>query len=308
MSMKGIVSVLTLALTLAGPTLPVAAFNLDLGQLNRVVGGGGVAPNISKGIDTAIKSSEVIARTFEDFSPSQEHYIGRTVGAMVLQKYRSHDDPDATRYINELGQTLAQASDRPETYAGYHFLILDSDEVNAFAAPGGLIFVTRGLIRCCPNEDALAAVLAHEIGHVQLKHGLQSIHQSRVTSAFTFLGVEGARTYGRSEVANLANIFGDTITDITSTLINNGYSRAFELEADRAAVSIMKRVGYDPNGLVAMLQGMKARLRPGGPDFAKTHPAPDDRIAAIEQSPLAKGEVTRHAGRDKRFAELLVKI
>ena len=307
MAIKRTVSTLTLALALTGSTMPAIAF--DLGDLGRAIGNaGGIDPKITKGIDTAIKSSKVIARTFEDFSPSQEHYIGRTVGAMVLQKYRPHDDPLATRYINELGQTLAQASDRPETFGGYHFLVLDSEEVNAFAAPGGLIFVTRGLIRCCPHEDALAAVLAHEIGHVQLKHGLQSIHKSRVTSAFTFLGVEGARAYGREEVASLANTFGDTITDITSTLINNGYSRAFELEADRAALTIMRRVGYNPNGLVEMLQGMGGRLRPGAMDFAKTHPQPADRISAIRQLPLPTGEVARPAARAKRFAELLGQI
>jgi beta-barrel assembly-enhancing protease len=80
----------------------------------------------------------------------------------------------------------------PETFGGYHFLILDSDEINAFAAPGGLIFVTRGMLRCCDSEDAVAAVLAHEVGHVQHQHGIQTIRKPALTSAFTILAAEGA--------------------------------------------------------------------------------------------------------------------
>ncbi len=74
-----------------------------------------------------------------------------------------------------LGQSLVIFSDRPETFGGYHFLLLDSNEINAFAAPGGLILVTRGMLQCCANEDELAAVLAHEIAHVEKKHGLTAI-------------------------------------------------------------------------------------------------------------------------------------
>ncbi len=116
-----------------------------------------------------------VTNSFKDITPEQEYYIGRTVGAMILQKYAPYNNTTANQYINVMGPMLAQASDRPETYGGYHFLIQDSDEVNALAAPGGFIFLTRGMLRCCPQEDAVAAVLAHEIGHVQSKHGLRAI-------------------------------------------------------------------------------------------------------------------------------------
>lgn len=227
------------------------------------------------------KSGTAVAKSFEDFTPEQEYYIGRTVGAMILQKYKPYDQKAATDYINLLGQTLSRASDMPQTYGGYHFLIQDSDEINALAAPGGLIFITRGMLRCCEHEDAMAAVLAHEIGHVQNKHGLQAIKTSRVTSALTTLGVESAKAFGGQELASLTETFEASIGDITKTLVNSGYSRAFESEADMAAVTILKRVGYDPNGLVDMLRIMQKRLKPGGLDFAKTHPAPEVRIADI---------------------------
>ncbi|MBT4365571.1 MAG: M48 family metalloprotease [Desulfobacteraceae bacterium] len=251
------------------------------------------------------KSTRAISRSFEDFTPEQEYYIGRTVGAVIASKYRPYKNRRANRYLNLLGQTLAQASDLPETFGGYHFLILDSDEINAFAASGGLIFITRGMLRCCRNEDAVAAVLAHEIGHVQYRHGLQAIKKSRITSALTTLAIEGTKTFSGADLANLLNAFEGSITDITGTLINNGYSRKFEQQADKAAVTILKRVGYNPNGLVEMLNIMQKRLKPGSLDFAKTHPSPDSRIADIQKSIGPYSDVNKTASRQKRFSELL---
>jgi predicted Zn-dependent protease len=239
----------------------------------------------SYNINTAsiAKSVNAVSKSFEDITPEQEYYIGRTVGAMVLEKYKPYQDPAANRYVNVLGQSLAQASDMPETFGGYHFLIQDSDEINAFAAPGGLIFITRGILRCCQHEDAVAAVLAHEIGHVQYKHGLQAIKKSRVTTAVTTLALEGTKTFGGDELATLTSTFEDSISDISQTLIVNGYSRSFEYQADAASITILKRIGYNPSGLVDMLNVMNKRLKPGGADFAKTHPAPSKRIAQIKK-------------------------
>ena len=254
------------------------------------------------------KTSGAIAKTFEDITPEQEYYIGRTIGAVVIGKYQPYQNQNVNRYINLLGQTLAQASDRPETFGGYHFLVLDSNEINAFAAPGGLIFITRGLLRCCKNEDAVAAVLAHEIAHVQLRHGLQAINKSRITTALTTIGMESAKTFAKSDVAKLTSVFEDSISDITQTLVNNGYSRSFEKDADKGAVTILKRVGYDPNALVEMLQVMQTQLKPGGTDFAKTHPSPKDRISAIQSSIGDFRPVEAHAARQSRFSAALGNI
>ena len=111
------------------------------------------------------KVGSAVGKTFEAITPEQEYYIGRTVGAVVLNQYKPLNNEAANHYLNVLGQTLAQFSDKPETFGGYHFLIMETEDVNAFSAPGGLIFISRGMIGCCQNEDALAAVLAHEIGH-----------------------------------------------------------------------------------------------------------------------------------------------
>jgi len=247
------------------------------------------------------KVAKAVAKTFEDITPEQEYYIGRTVGAVIVNRYKPYPDTEANRYLNLLGQTLAQASDRPETFGGYHFLVLDSPEINAFAAPGGLIFVSRGMLRCCTTEDAVAAVLAHEIAHVQLRHGLQAIDSSRLTQALTTIGAEGAKSYGDKKLADLTKDFEGSVRDVTSTLINNGYSRSFEREADAAAVTILARVGYDPAGLVAMLGEMEKNLKPGGLDFAKTHPSPKSRVEEIERRAGAAKTPAAVPSRQARF-------
>lgn len=257
--------------------------------------------------DSVVKSYKAVSKSFEDISPQQEYYIGRTVGARILKKYKPYDDPAANRYVNTLGQTLAQASDLPETYGGYHFLIQDSDDINAFAAPGGFIFVTRGILRCCQHEDAVAAVLSHEIGHVQSHHGLQAIKKARVTDALTTLAIEGTKTFAGEELASLTQTFEDSISDITSTLVVNGYSRAFEHQADLDAVNILYRTGYNPSGLVDMLNVMDQRLKPEGLDFAKTHPAPTKRISEIE-SYLSYSAVQSPVVRQARFKRALGSI
>lgn len=259
-------------------------------------------------LGTIMKVGQAVAKSFKDITPEQEYYIGRTVGARILQKYQPYKNKKANGYVNLLGQTLAAASDLPQTYGGYHFLIQDSDEINALAAPGGLIFITRGILRCCKHEDAVAAVLAHEIGHVEARHGLQAIKKSRVTSALTLIGVESAKTFGGEDLAKLTETFEDSISDITATLINSGYSRAFESQADRSAVKILRRIGYNPAGLLDMLKVMQKQLKPGRLDFAKTHPSPESRMVEVSKVLGTYTEVKPVAARQKRFSDALRKI
>lgn len=249
------------------------------------------------------KSTQAVSKSMEDFTPEQEYYIGRSVGAFVLGKYQPLSDTKINAYLNLLGQTLSMASDKPELFGGYHFLALDSDDINAFATPGGHIFVTRGLIRCCRTEDALAAVLAHEIGHVQLRHGMKAIEKGRVTEALTILAQESAKSFGSEDVIKLTKEFGGAISDITNTMINNGYSRAYEYDADAASVIILKRMGYNPAALVDMLNVMDKKIKPGGNDFAKTHPSPQNRISELRDSGIALTSIEPPAVRNERFTK-----
>lgn len=249
-------------------------------------------------------TAQQLEKGFEDISAEEEYYIGRSVAAMIAGQYAVYDNAAANAYVNTLGQTLAAASDRPQTYGGYHFQILDSEEINAFAAPGGFIFITRGMLKCAKHEGALAAVLAHEIGHVEKKHGLQAIQKSRITSALTELALKGVQ-YKAGEASFILSsslaVFEGSINDIVTTMVTNGYSRAFEKEADQAAATILQRVGYDPNSLVEMLQVMETLLKPGGKDFAKTHPSPESRIAELEKTIGDYHQVEASAVTQKRF-------
>jgi beta-barrel assembly-enhancing protease len=255
--------------------------------------------------ESIVKSATAVSKSLEEFTPEQEYYIGRSVGAVVLAKYKALPDTKPDSYLNVLGQTLVQTSGAPELFGGYHFLVLDSDDINAFATPGGHIFITRGLIRCCRTEDALAAVAAHEIGHIKLRHGMQAIEKARMTEALSVLAQEGVKTFGSPELAQLTQTFGGVISDITNTMINNGYSRTYEYQADATAVSILQQAGYNPGALAEMLEVMAKQIKPGGTDFAKTHPSPQNRLQALKESGLllAGGEIPNV--RKARFAKAM---
>lgn len=244
--------------------------------------------------------STAVTKTFQDITPEQEYYIGRTVAATVLTQHKPLSAEKLNAYLNQVGQSLAQFSERPETFGGYHFLALDSAEINAFAAPGGLILVTRGLLDCCQTEDELAAVLAHEIGHVEKQHGLRAIRTGRLNSALTILAVEAGKNLAGEQLAEVTKAFDESINDITTTLMNSGYSRKLEYEADAAAVGILRRAGYQSGALVAMLENMAKNWDSSRHDFAATHPAPADRIAQLQKLGVASTKATAPA-RQQRF-------
>lgn len=254
-----------------------------LSQIGTTVGvqQGVISEDQAASINTTAQNVE---KSFQDITPEQEYYIGRAVGAVILQRYKTYDNQRANDYLNLLGQSLALVSTRPVLYQGYRFQILDSDDVNALSTPSGLVFVTRGLLRLAKSEAEVAAVLAHEIGHIEDQHALKAIKTSRITSAFTAAGLTGAQMAANQDVGQLTAAFSGSINDITQTLVNTGYSRSAETEADNAGVQILERAGYDPRALVSILQAMRARVKPGGGvDFTRTHPLPADRITEVQK-------------------------
>lgn len=231
--------------------------------------------------DAITKSSQAIAHSYADFTPQQVHYIGRTIAALVIDRYPLYEDFRANHYLNLVGRSLTDSNQCALTYSGYHLYILDSQEINALSTPGGFILLTRGLLGCCPDEEALAAVLAHEIAHVNLNHGLSAIRASRITDALSVIGSEAVNVYGSAEAKQLSQAFSGTIHDIATTLIDNGYSRQTEYEADELAVTYLKGAGYQPAGIYPMLQQMETKLVPGRGDFASTHPTPKQRMETL---------------------------
>ena len=259
--------------------------------------GGVITTNQAASIN---RTSQAVTKTFQDITPEQEYYIGRTVAATVLIGYKPQAAESLNDYLNTVGQALAQFSGRPETFGGYHFLVLDADEINAFAAPGGLILVTKGLLKCCQTEDELAAVLAHEIGHVEKLHGLRAIKTGRLNSALTILAVEAGKNLGGEQLAEVTQAFDESINDITTTLMNSGYSRKLEYEADAAGLAILQKAGYQPGALVAMLENMEKNWDSSRHDFAATHPPPADRIAQLQKLGVASSKASANS-RQQRF-------
>jgi len=250
-----------------------------------------------------VKTSQAVQATFAEITEEQEYYIGRGVAALILSRYQVYDDPSLTAYINTVGQSVVYFSDRPEIYAGYHFLVLDTEEVNALSAPGGLIFVSKGLLRRCKNEEMLADVLAHEVGHVTAKHGLQSIKKSRLVDLFGIIGTEAAKRYGPEELAQLTNLYSSTLGDVVDTLILRGYDRKFEYQADTLSVKFSAAAGYLPQGLVDFLQTMVGdSTAASAKGWFKTHPSSEQRIEKIQtEAASLKDGLAGEPIRTKRF-------
>lgn len=226
---------------------------------------------------------KALRKGFADLTPQEEYFIGRAVAARVLGMYRPAENPAATRYLNAIGLTVARASSGPETYGGWHVSLLDSDEINAFAAPGGFIFVTRGLYRSCRTEEQLATVIAHEVGHVTLRHGLAAIKTSRLTEAFAIIGTEAVKEFTGANLAKLTEAFAGTIDDIIDQMVSLGYSRGQEYAADAEAVRIAYRAGYDPAGLGEFLRTLQANsATAGNKGFFSSHPPAADRLEEVE--------------------------
>ncbi len=272
--------------------LPIAACAAVMSTLEQATDANSVEGKLIRGTNRLRKS-------FQDLDPSEEHFIGRSVAAQILAlpQYPLASDETLLAYVERVGHGLVETNDavrRP--YLDYAFGILDTDEVNAFACPGGLILVTRGLLAETHGEDELAAVLAHEIAHVTLRHGVAAIQQANLTQAFAYLGAGAAQaTMSSQDLDKLNALFDDSVGDIVQTLVTNGYSREAELAADALGREFLATTGYDPQALGRLLAGMRGE---GG--MLATHPAPEQRIAALG-GPLAfaedAGAVARRAQR-----------
>jgi predicted Zn-dependent protease len=229
--------------------------------------------------DSISRSGQAISRAAEEITPEQEYYIGRAVGANILSRYRVwQGNAGLTKYLNEICMVIVINSPRPEIYNGYHVAILDTMEINAFATPGGHIFITRGLLACADSEDSLAAVIAHEIGHIQLQHSIKAIKNSRITNAIMTTASSTARTLGNDDLKELADVMDESVNEIITTLIDRGYSQEQEFDADTAAMSLLAAAGYDPAGLISMLQQLEKGQRNQTGGLTKTHPTPSRRI------------------------------
>jgi predicted Zn-dependent protease len=223
------------------------------------------------------------------FDMEQEHYLGKTVAATVVARLGgaplSPDHPTSL-YVREVGTTVAwaaaelraPASDRPYPMAGYRFLVVDSPLPNAVGCPGGFVVVTTGLLADVRSEDELAAVLAHEVAHVQKGHTMQPVEAARRQEHLTEVALTGT-----SGVTHL--FFGKIVGVGADVVLDRGFGKKDELAADAFAVEVLKVAGYDPGALASYLGRLQGTAAKGG--FLARHPPAKDRVKALGGAPAA---------------------
>jgi predicted Zn-dependent protease len=238
-------------------------------------------------------------------SPEEEGTIGRAVAARILALYPVLENESLNNYLSTVGAVISAASARPNTFYGYTFRVLDTDEVNALSAPGGIIFISKGFLKLLPDEDALAAVLAHEVAHVIKLHGLLAIQPSHLAS-YTQVGGKFAAALDCSGLSNqILLAFDGAVKDIVDKLVTSGFSRDQEFEADQGAVQILENAGYDPKGLITALQILKTKNSKNG--WFSTHPSAAERLKEIQILKLDK-EVSSAQGYSERRARFLAAL
>ncbi|MDR2495056.1 MAG: M48 family metalloprotease [Spirochaetaceae bacterium] len=247
-------------------------------------GGSNKSDAATKGAEDALSQMNG-ALSQAEITPEDEYYLGRAVAARVLSQYPPYQgNPALASYLNAICAALVIHSDMPAVYNGYHVTILDSPEFNAFATSGGHILITRGLIAAAPSEDALAGVVAHEIAHIQLRHGVQLVENLRVTDDLSKTADRSSELAADElEAEARKTLFDNSVREMATGLMVNGYSQEQEFEADKYALGMLAKTGYSPSGLIDVLKVLESRQASQAGGFNTTHPSPSQRIANSER-------------------------
>ncbi|HBZ68273.1 MAG TPA: hypothetical protein DEP35_00335 [Deltaproteobacteria bacterium] len=214
-------------------------------------------------------------------SETHEAELGRKAADQVIQEMGFVDDPALAQYVEALGQRLVRVSVRPDQHFEFH--VVDMQEPNAFALPGGYVYVSRGLLAIANSEDEVANVLGHEIGHVLARHAAQRETRALPGSLLTGLTALAAGIVGGSQAAALVGSIGQTAT---SGLLA-AYSRDQEREADKLGQELAARAGYSPAGMTAFLATLERETSleakgPRRPSFFDSHPSTPERVSTTE--------------------------
>ncbi len=256
--MKAIIILLALTLVSTG----CANRNFDISSLN-----------LGKVVDTAGKAYKGSAQITE----AQEISMGEGIASNLLGAAPLLNNKPVQQYVNQVGRWLSMQTERPDL--PWHFAVLEDEDVNAFAAPGGYIFITKGLLIRMKSEAELAGVLAHEIAHVLKRHHVEAIRKSARTTLITDLAEESLQQSGVG--SELTHLIG-----VGTELYARGLDKNDEYEADRMGVVIAARAGYDPYGLPAVLLTLQG-MNPAHSSLAlmfKTHPALSDRLDLLDRT------------------------
>jgi len=234
--------------------------------------------DIQKGLKV-IDAGKKAASAMQPIGPKEEKMIGKAVAGEVFARYgRRVEDPGLNRYVTLVGKTVASNSARPEM--DYKFAIINNPEPNAFATPGGYIFITTGLMASLKTESQLAGVLGHEVAHAAKKHMLETIQRAKQLSGLTQLTAAALDKDPKmlSQIVNIA----------TDTLFTKGLDKNYEFDADKSGTAYAANSGYDAKGLNEFLRELKKGEGKSGSIFYTTHPSTGARIAKLEKETLPK--------------------
>jgi predicted Zn-dependent protease len=249
-------------------------------------------------------ASGEITRT-ATFDMEQEHYLGKTVASSVIARIRGDALPPehpVSAYLREVGTLVAVTAaedrvedDRPYPLKGYRFIPVVSSEQNAVGSPGGFVVVTTGLLRAVRSEDELAAILAHEVAHVQRGHTMQPVEAARRQEHLS----EGLLK-GTDSIVHA--FFGKAVQAGTDFVLDRGFGKKNELVADAFAARILDAAGYDPAALGGYLGRLSGRSASGG--FFSRHPPAGERAKALSGVPSRPAPGVRTA----RFARAMAAL
>ena len=250
-------------------------------------------------LEKAVKTVQKVKKANEDVSEPQEIELGTGIASNLLGAAPLLDNPELQRYVNRVGRWIALQTERPDI--PWQFGVLDDEDINAFAAPGGYVFITKGLLVRMNSEAELAGVLAHEISHVLRKHHLQALKKGARTELFAEFANEAIQSRGGDP--RLAKL-----VSAGTEIYARGLDKDDEFESDRMGVVLAARAGYDPYGLPAVLQTLQS-INPGDSNLAlmfKTHPGFDKRLELLanEMTP-ALDAYEGQPDLGKRFASVM---
>lgn len=227
-------------------------------------------------INSALQHGGNLARSFnQTVTPQEEQQMGEESAALLLGAAPLVKNPGLQRYVNQVGQWVALQTGRSDIQ--WRFGVLDTPNVNAFAAPAGYVFITKGLLQRLQNEAELAGILAHEISHVTMGHYVQTMVKKDRAAALGGLANAAAQSQGKGELGALVNL--------TRGVYSSGLDKEDEYQADRMGVVLASRAGYDPFGLPRVLQMYATSAGEAGFDLLfSTHPGADERLEKLASS------------------------
>jgi len=215
-------------------------------------------------------------------TPAQEIALGLQAEPEMIQQYGGESgDARARALVEGVGRRVVAQSDASKTPYRYEFHLLhDNQTVNAFALPGGQVFITEALLRQLKSEAQIAGVLGHEVGHVVARHGAEHIAKQELTQ-----GLTGAAMMAAYDPNNPRSAQSAAVIAAVGQLVNLKYGRDDELESDRLGVRFMSEAGYDPRAMIGVMEVLKSAGGGGQqPEFFSSHPNPDNRIGKIKEA------------------------